>query len=120
MTLELCKIKNYYKKFCLDRDWLSFHSPKNLSMALNVESSELLEIFQWLTEKQSIDIKNDTKILESVKDELSDILLYLIRIADVLDIDLNEAVQQKTKKIEKKYTIEKGKELSLKFQKIGS
>ncbi|NGX34057.1 MAG: hypothetical protein K1060chlam1_00404 [Candidatus Anoxychlamydiales bacterium] len=79
MVLELTKIKSYIRKFITDRDWISFNTPKNLSMALTVEASELLEIFQWITEKQSFDIKNDKKSLEDVEDELSDILFYLIK-----------------------------------------
>ncbi len=119
MVLEATKMKNYIKKFVKDRNWDFFQSPKNLSMALNVEASELLEIFQWMSEKQSFDIKNDPEVMENIKDEMSDILFFLMRIADILNIDLNKAFWSKTKKNEKKYTLEKGKALSDKVLSYG-
>ena len=89
------------RTFAAERDWEQFHSPKNLSMALSVEASELLEIFQWLTEDQSRVVSTIQK--EAIRMEIADIQIYLARIADVLDIDIASAVDGKIKLNEQKY-----------------
>lgn len=119
LLIEVGKMQEFYRSFVQERDWEDFHSPKNLSMALSVEASELLEIFQWLTEKQSFSIKKDSSKLQDVKDEMADIFAYLIRLADVLEIDLAQAFWEKFKKNEQKYPIEKAKELSSRMKSIG-
>tara|TARA_B110000305_G_C19239645_1_gene539250 strand:- start:545 stop:901 length:357 start_codon:yes stop_codon:yes gene_type:complete len=91
------------RKFSKDRDWEQFHSPKNLSMALSVEVSELLEHFQWISESESYRL-GDSKKLE-VSFEMADTLLYLIRLADVLGIDLIEASLHKISLNQEKYPI---------------
>ena len=94
-------LKLRLREFAAERDWDQFHSPKNLSMALIAEAAELIEHFQWLTEAQSTQLPPDK--LDEVKQELADILLYLIRVADKLDIDLIEAAHHKIKLNEQKY-----------------
>lgn len=89
------------RAFAAERDWDQFHSPKNLSMALIAEAAELIEHFQWLTEQQSMQLPPDK--LAEVRHELADILLYLIRVADKLDIDLIEAAHSKIELNEQKY-----------------
>ena len=79
--------------FARERDWEQFHSPKNLSMALAGEAGELLEHFQWLSEAQSAAITGDKK--EAVALELADILIYLVRLSERLDIDLIDAAYRK-------------------------
>lgn len=79
--------------FARERDWEQFHSPKNLSMALAGEAGELLEHFQWLTEAQSATLGTDKK--EAVALEMADILIYLIRLAERLDVDLVDAAYRK-------------------------
>jgi dCTP diphosphatase len=81
------------RDFARERDWEQFHSPKNLAMALIVEAAELVEHFQWLTEAQSQALAPDKR--EPVAQELADILLYLVRLADRLNIDLMDAAQRK-------------------------
>ena len=102
---ELESIKLRLRKFAEDRDWNQFHSPKNLSMALIAEAAELVEQFQWLTEEQSQNLKNDK--LKEVAEELADIQIYLVRMADRLNIDLLDAVNKKIEINEKKYPSEK-------------
>ncbi len=87
--------------FAEERDWNQFHSPKNLSMALAVEAAELLEQFQWLTEAQSEALDKDK--LNQVEEELADVFLYLLRLSDVLGIDLLVAANNKLKKNGEKY-----------------
>lgn len=98
---DLESLKQYLRKYAKDRDWQQFHSPKNLAMALSVEAAELVEIFQWLTQEQAANL--NPKQQAAAADEIADILLYLVRIADQLNIDIAHAVTQKTQKNEKKY-----------------
>ncbi len=105
-------------KFVNDRDWDQFHSLKNLSMALSVESSELLEIFQWMNEQQSNQIESKPETLAQVKDELSDIFYYLLRISSKLNINLEESLLKKMKKNAEKYPVEKSKGLAKKYNEI--
>jgi NTP pyrophosphatase (non-canonical NTP hydrolase) len=102
---ELNQFKVRLRQFAEERDWDQFHSPKNLSMALIVEAAELVEHFQWLTEEQSRSL--DQKQLEKVQEELADIQIYLIRIADKLNIDLLGEVSKKIEANAKKYPPEK-------------
>ena len=101
--MNLNKIKQKLKKFSNERNWDEYHNPKNLSMALSVEASELVEIFQWLTIEESKSL--DDKQIQATKEELADILIYLIRIADKLDINLEKAVEEKIKLNAKKYPL---------------
>ncbi|MDA1331296.1 MAG: nucleotide pyrophosphohydrolase [Proteobacteria bacterium] len=91
------------RKFAKDRDWERFHSPKNTSMALSAEAGELLEHFQWLSESKSYRIDESKKL--DVSFEMADILLYLVRLADVLEIDLIDASLKKISLNQKKYPI---------------
>ena len=111
------KIKNLQSKFAKDRNWNQFHTPKNLSMALSVEVSELLEIFQWMTDKQILEKLNDKNFKDSISDEIADIFLYLIRISEKLDINIEKSVLKKMKKNEKKYPIELSKGNAIKYNK---
>lgn len=109
--LESIKLK--LRKFAEDRDWDQFHSPKNLSMALIAEAAELVEHFQWLTEEQSQNLPEGK--LSEVEEELADILIYLVRISDKLDIDLMAATSNKMELNEQKYPSEKVKGSSKKY-----
>jgi dCTP diphosphatase len=102
---KLDKIKVRLRQFADERDWDQFHSPKNLAMALIVEAAELVEHFQWLTEKQSQKLPADK--LAEVEQEIADIQIYLIRLADKLGIDVEKAVNNKIKLNEKRYPADK-------------
>lgn len=110
---DLESLKMRLRDFAAARDWDQFHSPKNLSMALIAEAAELVEHFQWLTEEQS-KLLEPTQ-LEQVQEELADIQIYLIRIADKLNVDLIEAVGKKMEINEKKYPPEKVRGSSKKY-----
>ena len=100
-------IKNIQKQlsdFANERDWDQFHNPKNLAMALSVEASELVEIFQWLTPEQSAAIMSSGES-EHVKEEMADIMIYLIRMADKLNVDLESIVNDKIVQNGKKYPV---------------
>ncbi|WJW75587.1 nucleotide pyrophosphohydrolase [Thiohalobacter sp. IOR34] len=102
---SLEQLRRRLARFAAERDWDPFHSPKNLSMALIAEAAELVEHFQWLTEKQSTEL--DEKKHEAVRLELADILIYLIRIADKLEVDLIQAAQDKIEINEGRYPAER-------------
>lgn len=91
--LDLAELKERLRAFVAERDWEQFHSPKNLAMALAVEAAELVEIFQWLGEAESA--APDARRRERAAEELADILVYLVRIADRLDVDLLQAAARK-------------------------
>jgi NTP pyrophosphatase (non-canonical NTP hydrolase) len=116
--LDLKKINSEIERFASDRDWDQFHSVKNLSMALSVESAELLEIFQWFTEEQSNKVKNDPKTMSKVEDEVADIFVYLLRIVSKTNIDLEAAVLNKLKKNAEKYPIEMSRGNSKKYNEF--
>ncbi|MCO5099473.1 MAG: nucleotide pyrophosphohydrolase [Burkholderiaceae bacterium] len=82
---DLESLRDALRQFAADRDWDQFHSPKNLVAALSVEAAELQEPFQWLTEEQSRHLS--AAQLEAVREEIADVLIYLVRLADKLDID---------------------------------
>lgn len=102
---SLEQLRRQLALFADQRDWQQFHSPKNLSMALIAEAAELVEHFQWLTEKQSWRLEEKGKAAVSL--ELADILIYLIRTADQLDIDLIASAQDKIKINEQRYPVDK-------------
>ena len=102
--MDLKKINQKIKGFVKARDWEQFHSPKNLSMALSVEASELVEIFQWLKES---DLKKVDK--EKVADEIADIFFYLIRISQKMNIDIEKSFHTKMIKNIKKYPVKLSK-----------
>lgn len=90
---ELVGLAERLRAFARERDWEQFHSPKNLAMALSVEVAELAEHFQWLTQAQSASLPPET--LAAVSDELADVQIYLVRLADRLGVDLMAAVDSK-------------------------
>jgi len=102
---SLDDLKNQLREFARAREWEQFHSPKNLAMALIVEAGELAEHFQWLTEAQSQALSPERR--EQVAQELADVFLYLVRLADRLDIDLMDAAQCKLVINAQKYPADK-------------
>lgn len=110
---DLDEIKEKLRKFALARDWDQFHSPKNLSMALAGEVGELLELFQWLSEEQSKNLTREQR--KAVEEEVADVFLYLLRLADKLGVDLLEAAENKISINELKYPVDKVKGSSKKY-----
>jgi len=104
--MDIGKTQAQLAAFARERDWDQFHSPKNLSMALAGECGELLEIFQWLTQGGSQRSALSDEQLQSATDELADILIYALRLADRLDIDLETAIAEKIEKNAARYSVE--------------
>jgi NTP pyrophosphatase (non-canonical NTP hydrolase) len=102
---DLEVLRDRLRQFAAERDWDKFHSPKNLAIALSVEAAELLEHFQWLSESESAALSEVTGA--KVREELADVLLYLIRLADKLSVDLSAAAFDKINRNAIKYPVEK-------------
>ena len=102
--MDIQNIQEQLSDFADERDWDQFHNPKNLAMALSVEASELVEIFQWLTPEQAEEIM-DSSQSDHVKEEVADVMIYLLRLADKLGIDLECAVNDKIIQNGKKYPV---------------
>jgi dCTP diphosphatase len=113
---DLESLRDQLRTFAAERDWDQFHSPKNLASALAVEAAELLEKFQWLTEVESQNLSPDA--LEGVRQEVADVLLYLIRISDKLGIDLVAAAQEKIALNAKKYPVDLSRGSSKKYDEL--
>lgn len=109
------EIKKRLRDFAKERNWEQFHSPKNLVMALNGEVGELNEIFQWLETDDSKLENLKPKDLERSKEEIADVFLYLVRLADKLEIDLLEVANEKIDINEMKYPIELSKDNAIKY-----
>ena len=110
---SLDTLRQRIREFAVDRAWERYHTPKNLVMALSVEASELLEPFQWLSEEQSLQLNPSQH--EAVRQEIADVLIYLTRLADLLEIDLLDAAADKLAINARKYPIEKAHGNALKY-----
>jgi dCTP diphosphatase len=97
-------LRTRLQSFARARDWEQFHTPKNLAMALAGEVGELIEIFQWLTADESERVMDGPRA-EDVEDELADVFIYLLRMADVLGVDLAEATRAKLERNEDRYPV---------------
>jgi len=113
-TLE--SLTDALRGFAAERDWDQFHSPKNLAAALTVEAAELLEHFQWLTEEQSKNLTEDKRM--AVSHELADVFLYLLQIADKLQIDLIAAAELKLRLNALKYPAAQARGTSKKYSDL--
>jgi dCTP diphosphatase len=112
----LTQIRDALREFAAERDWDQFHSPKNLATALSVEAAELLECFQWLSEAESRALTPQQ--LSHVREEMADVLNYLVRLADKLDVNLLEAAREKIGKNALKYPADKARGNAKKYQEL--
>ena len=112
----LTQLRDALREFAAERDWDKFHSPKNLAAALSVEAAELLERFQWLTEDESRTLAPAEVV--RVREEMADVLLYLVRLADKLDVNLTEAARDKMKLNAQKYPADKARGSAKKYSEL--
>jgi len=113
---DIKDITGKIKKFRDERDWMQFHDPKNMAVSIILEASELLEHFQWKTTEEVE--KYAKQNLAEIRDEIADIALYLFELSDNLGINLTDAMEQKLKKNEMKYPVEKAKGKHTKYNKL--
>lgn len=114
-TIE--QLKDKIKKFCEDRDWDQFHNPKELAIGISTEANELLQIFRFKSEEDMKTLMNSEKKTE-VEEELADVLYFVLRFAQMNNIDLTEAVKNKIEKNDKKYPLEKAKGCNKKYDEF--
>lgn len=112
------KITAFLREFVHSRDWDKFHTPKNLAMALAGEAGELLELFQWLTPEESAHVTDDPEKATALRHEIADIQVYLLRLADKLNIDLEAAVWEKMEQNAKRYPVELSKGHARKYTEL--
>lgn len=116
--VDITRLAQALEQFATDRNWAQFHSPKNLVMALSGEVGELNEIFQWLTEDASRSAAQTPETAQAVEEELADVLMYLVRLASVLGVDLDAAAQRKLRLNGEKYPVEKARNTSKKYDQL--
>ncbi|MFE6041981.1 nucleotide pyrophosphohydrolase [Streptomyces sp. NPDC056452] len=108
---DVAELQRRLADFAAARDWEQYHTPKNLAVALSVEASELLEIFQWLTPEQSARVMEDPGTAHRVADEVADVLAYLLQFCEVLDVDVLAALAAKIDRNEVRFPVPKPTEL---------
>jgi len=115
--MNIAAIQQTLREFADERDWDQFHSPKNLAIALSVEAAELLEHFQWLKDDESRRLSEKPDDYRAVREEIADVLIYLLRLADQMGVDLEEAVHEKMRKNAEKYPVELAKGNAVKYNR---
>ena len=116
MNDPLIALRDKLRAFTREREWDRYHTPKNLAMALIVEAAELAEHFQWLTAEESQSPQDGKR--EKIREELADVLIYLVELADTLDIDLAAAARDKIEKNALKYPVEKSRGNAKKYDEL--
>lgn len=116
MKDPLIELRDTLRAFTREREWDRYHTPKNLAMALIVEAAELAEHFQWLTAEESQSPQDGKR--EKIRDELADVLIYLVELADTLDIDLAAAARDKIGKNALKYPVDKARGNAKKYDEL--
>ena len=105
----IAELRSLIDSFVDERDWQQFHSPKNLSMSISIESSELMELFQWLSLEEAKEVMKEGETRENAIDEIADIIIYAIAFCNRNNIDISSAIKQKMEKNIKKYPADKFK-----------
>lgn len=105
-STTVSQLKEIVHTFVEKRDWYKFHTPRNLAVSISIESSELLECFQWVPDNEAESVLRNPKKLRDVESELADITIYCLSLANVLGTSLSEIVQRKIEENEKKYPVE--------------
>lgn len=113
---DLREIQNKYAKFKEERGWEKFHQPKNIAMSISIEASELMELFQWKDNVSIEKIKKDQRLMDSIREELADVILYSLSMAQRLDIDVEDAVEDKLEENRDRFDKETAKEIERELQ----
>ena len=114
----IAELKTKVEAFASEREWLQFHSPKNLSMALAAEAGELMEHFLWMDSEASRSFAKSTPKREAICDEIADIVIYALEFANVTEIDLATAIEQKMSRNAVKYPVDKARGRSDKYTEL--
>jgi NTP pyrophosphatase (non-canonical NTP hydrolase) len=117
-SMDVARIQKHQRTFVRQRKWEKYHTPKNLSVALAVEAAELMEIFQWLTPNEAKRVMQDPDRVIAVSHELADVFFYLLRLADILKVDLEEAFWEKMRHNAAKYPVRLAKGNARKYTEL--
>ena len=116
--VDVTRLQDAVARFARERNWEPFHSPKNLVMALTGEVGELVELFQWLDEDASRRVAREPATARAVRDEIADVLVYLVRLAAVLEVDLDEAVRTKLATNNRRYPVDRARGNAKKYSDL--
>src|SRR2546425_8386477 len=116
-ALDVEGLQHRLRAFADARDWERFHSPKNLAMAVASEAGELVDIFQWLNEEEARHLSDDNRLRAT--EEIADVLIYLLRLGDKLEVDFQRAILEKLELNERNYPVELAKGNALKYNRRG-
>ncbi|MFH0748972.1 MAG: nucleotide pyrophosphohydrolase [Candidatus Bathyarchaeota archaeon] len=117
-TITIEKLKKLVLSFRDERNWKKYHNPQDLAISLSVEAAELLELFQWKNNEEIKDFLKNSESYQKVCDELADIIIYSLDLADIIDADVSEIVQKKLETNAKKYPVEKAKGSAKKYSEL--
>ncbi len=112
---KILVLREKLKEFLVERDWEKFHNPKDISLSLSLEASELLEVFQWKTHMSASEVKVDEKLMQKIREELADVFIYALDLCNNLDINMFEIVDAKIKSNALKYPVSKVKGSAKKY-----
>ena len=115
MDARISDLQKKVAKFVHERHWKKFHTPKDLALSIVIETAELLELFQWKTNKEIQKLLNDTKYRNRIEEEIADIMIYILVLSNTLDIDLSKVVLQKIQINKDRYPIQKAKGNATKY-----
>jgi NTP pyrophosphatase (non-canonical NTP hydrolase) len=118
MDARISELQNKVASFVHERNWEKFHTPKDLALAIAIETAELLELFQWKNKKEIQGLLNDTKYRNRIEEEIADIMIYILVLSNTLDIELSEAVLQKIQTNKDRYPIPKAKGKATKYTEL--
>jgi NTP pyrophosphatase (non-canonical NTP hydrolase) len=118
--VTVSELKERVDGFISEREWNKYHKPKDLSISIVLESSELLEHFQWLTDDEIETMLKDSQKLQQIESELADIVIYCLSLTNTLHADLSDIILRKLREDEKKYPSEKVKGSCRKYNQISS
>lgn len=111
-------LKEMVKKFCEERDWDKYHTPMNLSVGLVIESAELLDHFRSLSDEEQLEAMSNPEKSKKIRDELSDAIYWILRFAQMYNIDISESLKSKTEENGRKYPVEKAKGSNKKYDEL--
>ena len=114
---DLSDLQARYREFVEARDWTQFHTPKNAAEAVSVEAGELLELFLWHDSVSAAQVKSDEELLERIKEETADVVIYCLSLAVHLDFDLSEAIAEKLDENESRFDPNTAEEITESLQR---
>lgn len=117
-TTTIFDLKKRIQEFCEERDWDQFHNPKDLAIGISTEANELLDIFRFKSNEQMQEMFEDELTKKHIKEEIADVLFFVLRFAQMNHLDLEECITEKIQKNAQKYSVEKSKGKNLKYTEL--